>query len=94
MPSLSWEGRREAVRAADEAPFLSLQRQESFGTPCGNLLIQEITLTLLNLLCRTTPAQLSAFFIGPLYIRITAFIIMVLTTETFETNGAFGSQQD
>ena len=57
-------------------------------------LYKAIILTPLNLFTALRQLDLSSFFIDLLYIRITAFIIMVLTTETFETNGAFGSQQD
>ena len=67
MPSLSWEGRREAVRAADGAPFLSLQRQESFGTPCGNLLIQGDNLDALKSLLPHYAGSVKCVFIDPPY---------------------------
>ena len=67
MPSLNWEGRREAVRAADGAPFLSLQRQESFGTPCGNLLIQGDNLDALKSLLPHYAGSVKCVFIDPPY---------------------------
>ena len=48
-------------------PFLSLQRQESFGTPCRNLLIQGDNLDALKSLLPHYAGSIKCVFIDPPY---------------------------